>query len=222
MSYDPERPVRIGTRLKALPVCVIDFETTGIDAKARAVEVGLARFEGPELVSRYTTRINPGAGVEIPEEASKIHGIWAKDVEGKPSIQEVFSSELVRSLLRGAAPCAYNAPFDHRFMPWDVLTEVLAPTWPWLDGLVMVRALDRFVKGPGRHKLDVTCKRHGVELLEAHSALADTTAAGHLLFKLAGKLDLLDRSAADVLLWSRKKAADQWHDFESYLATQRA
>src|SRR3972149_4178140 len=57
-----------------LNIACIDFETTGPDPKTcEPVELAVVRFEGGEVVSRYSTLIEPDAA--IPPEATAIHGI---------------------------------------------------------------------------------------------------------------------------------------------------
>jgi DNA polymerase-3 subunit epsilon len=149
-----------------------------------------------------------------------IHGITDDRVKAAPSLLDLFSGDLVQTLLAGAQPCAYNAPYDRRYMPWAQLTSVLDPDWPWIDPLVWVKELDKYAKGSWRHKLTTTCARHGVELGAAHDALNDALACGQLAFKLLPRFagsSLL----ADVLSKQLRLQAQQWSDFEAWKARNR-
>ena len=62
------------------PLVFFDLETTGINvASDRIVEFSFLKVEPSGLKTTNTQRINPE--IPIPEEASKIHGIYDKDVE---------------------------------------------------------------------------------------------------------------------------------------------
>lgn len=214
LILDPERPLRITTPLRDCPMVVIDFETTGIDASARAVEVALCRFENGQLVDTDARRLDPG--IPIPEEASRIHGIYDDDVRGCPDVATYFTTERSRELLRGAAPAAYNADYDRQFMPWAVLTDVLSPRWPWLDPMVWVRDVDRFLRGAGKNKLENACRRRGIDLVDAHAAAADAQAAGELMVQLAAETENAQIQIGRVLQIQADLAAIQWLDFEHW------
>lgn len=213
-------------RWNEVPTVWIDTETTGVRPGAdRAVQVGLARFEPDsngygQFVSAVTELVNPGR--PIPAEASAIHGITGRDVEGAPSISWLFEQDQVRWMLEHAQPGAYNAPFDRHFVPpfgedW---------TWPWLDSLCMIRLVDRYAKGKGRHKLEVSCKRHGIELTKAHDAGADARAAGELFYRLMAKASYAGSPLAsmktatlgELLRFTERQAAEEWYRWNEFKA----
>jgi DNA polymerase III subunit epsilon len=210
-------PVPYLARWDSVPIVVLDFETTGIRPGIdRAVEAGLARFEGGKLVRQLGSLLDPQ--MPIPAEASGIHGIGDADVAGKPLVTEFFARDDVAELLQGAQPAAYNAGFDHWFVPPWALADW---TWPWLDALTLVRAVDRYARGDGRHRLSAACARHGVALANAHRADDDARAAGELFFKLmAGDLWPEPPCLGDLLGWMRQQDALQWSDFNGWLARQ--
>jgi DNA polymerase-3 subunit epsilon len=220
--YDPRRPVRFDALLSATALVVIDTETTGVGSTDAACEIGIARFEGDKLVGSSSSRCNPGK--PIPEGATAVHGITDADVADKPTPSEYMQQPNVQELLRGAQPAAYNAPFDRRMLPWQALEGVLAQDWPWLDVMVLLKSIDRFAKGAGRHKLTTACERHGIELVGAHGALADATATGQLFYKLAPVYFEKHKpvTVGKALELTQRAAAEQWADFESYWAKKAA
>lgn len=197
----------------AAPSCFIDTETTGVRAGTdRAVQVGFARFERGKLVRTVSFQVNPG--MPIPAEATAVHGITDAHVKDAPTIGEVFARDEVLALLDGAQPGAYNAAFDRHFVPpfgdW---------TWPWADALSLVRSVDRFARGRGRHRLEAACERHGVRLAKAHDAGADAAAAGELFYKL-GRRVFGKSPLGDALKWQRDAESAEWHRFSGWLASQ--
>jgi DNA polymerase-3 subunit epsilon len=218
MSYRPALPLL--SRWSDVPICMIDFETTGIRVGAdRAVSIGMVRFErGAPSASVYSL-IDPG--MLIPAEAIEVHGISNADVAGAPTIEEFCASEAVQDALRDAQPAAYNAPFDKSFFPPSALPDY---TWPWLDALTFVRRVDRYARGKGRHKLTAVCERHGIALDNAHNAAADALAACAVLHKLLplvfkrepGK----EPTLSEVLHFVMVEDANEWQRFNEWVAQQ--
>lgn len=204
------------------PLVIVDFETTGPEpAEAQPVSIAAARFEqGTERASFYTL-INPGC--PIPPAATEIHGIHDADVAGAPELVDV-AHELWK-LAWDALPCGYNgASFDkailHRFIE-GTDCPLFERAQGWIDPLVMIRSIDRYAPGSGRHKLATACERWGVPMAEgeAHNALGDVRATGRLLTELVR----LDKVRADVTLGRmlqhiELKRAEQERDFQAYRA----
>lgn len=210
------QPIPWKARWHEIPIVLLDFETTGLKPGIdRVVEVGLARFENRKLVAELGARIDPG--IPIPAEATAIHGIGDADVEGAPTIDDFFAFTEPRTLLAGAQPAAFNAPFDKWFCPPSALADW---TWPWLDTLTLVRHVDKYQSGKGRHKLSAACERHGIVLAKAHSAQDDARAAGELFFKLAERVVADDMPMGQLLCKMVGAAADDWIDFQSWLGKQ--
>lgn len=166
---------------------VFDVETTGLDDSSdRVVELGLARFEDARCVDTWGTLVYPG--IEIPQEATSIHGISTADVATAPPFIRALP-EIIR-IARDAWPVAYNAGFDHRFWSQEMSRTAIAdlqvpifdPGFRWLDPLVWVRHVDGIWAG---NKLTQVCERYGVSIVNAHRATDDAVAAGHLLTRLA-------------------------------------
>jgi len=211
-----------------LNIACIDFETTGPDPKTcEPVELAVVRFEGGEVVSRYSTLIEPDAA--IPPEATAIHGITDEMVRERGTAASMAWAD-AQHLLRGAIPCAYHAPFGstilHRIMVDALDGQAVArwleleTAWPWLDPLVWVRQLDRFVAGKGRHTLSAACARRGIVLEGAHRAAADAEAAGRLLFHPSLRALGGSSTISEVLRRQSATAADQQADFERWRASQ--
>lgn len=199
MLFDLDRP------WWDFPLAIVDFETTGPDPlECAPVSFACIRLQRGQECGGFQTLLNPRC--PIPEGATAIHGITDADVEHAPDLADV-ARELI-AVCEGALPVAYNAPFDRelfiRFGPLDGRCALFDPAQKWLDPLVMIRKLDHYVAGSGRHKLERTCERWGVPFCApasshyyyqassgAHDALADVRAVGRLLDRLVwlGKLN---------------------------------
>jgi DNA polymerase-3 subunit epsilon len=209
-----------------LPVVVIDFETTGVDpAECMPVEIACARIEGGKVVAEHSALINPG--VPISEGAIAVHGITEEMVKdaGKPAVVIELALQAVDAW--ECLPAGYNGHFFDR----TILQRIVAttresglashPHWPWLDPLVAIREVDRFVKGKGRHQLGKVCERRGIKLEGAHRALADVKATAALLFHF----DVLnwlgkDSTPTETLRRQMRFAEAQERSFQEWKARQ--
>lgn len=206
---------------REVPICFIDTETTGLNiATDRACEVGFARFEAGVCKDAFSFRVNPG--MPIPTEATAVHGITDKDVEKAPTLAQVFALDPVVAVLENAQLASFNWPFDRHFLPIGTFPA----DWPGLDCLSLVRVVDKFAKGKGRHKLSAACERHGIKLEKAHSAGADARAAGELFYKLApnvvvpGKGSIVDWTLGQLLCWQAIEEAKSWYNFNLWRSQQ--
>lgn len=207
------------------PWTVIDLETDGVDPLTCApVELAIVRFELGKVVHRWSTLINPGR--PIPEEASTIHGITDDMVADAPDFEAAMAHAIGGYYLDGdTLPVAYHAPFDrailHRLAgaKHGHRTLALDSDLPWVDPLVVVRHVDRFVPGKGRHKLEQACARRGIEVGGAHRALADAEACGLLLCKLYDEA-LGEMTVGELLRKQQIRAAEQEAAFEAWKAAQ--
>lgn len=198
-----------------VPTAWIDTETTGkYPGVDRTVQVGIARFEAGKPVAHDQWLVDPG--IPIPAEATAIHGITDEMVKGAPTLAELFAGTSIQHLLEGAQPGAFNSPFDRNFVP-----PIGDHSWPWLDCLSFVRKTDRYAPGKARHRLEATCKRHGIELQQAHSAGADARAAGELFYKLARENFPKIYTMGQALGWQRRIEAVEWFRFFEFKTSPR-
>ena len=164
-------------------IAVVDVETTGFsNQEDRVIEVGIVIFEQGEVVERYGQLVNPGRA--IPEAVVKLTGIKDEDVETEPPFEEVATEVLKH--LQAAVIVGYNLSFDKGFL--SVELERAGLTWPEaseLDPLIFARQLH---KGRGGNKLGQVAERLGISLENAHRAVDDAEATGHVLFALAEQL----------------------------------
>lgn len=199
----------------SVPIVALDTETTGIAVGTdKAVSVALVRFEGGKEVGAYSSLVNPG--FPIPGSATDIHKITDAMVDGAPTIDAVFAESRVTQLLEGAQLSAFNWRYDREFIPRFGDDR---DRWPWLDPFPVIQHIDEFVKGQKRHTLEVSCTRHGVELLDAHSAEADARAALQLLLNVAPRV-YSKWSLGDALHWQLTQEANRWHNFMGWLSKQ--
>ena len=88
------------------PVIFFDLETTGVSvANDRIVEIGLVKLF-PDGKKEVKTRVlNPT--IEIPKEASDVHGITNIDVQDMDTFSEIAKS--MNEYFKGCDLCGYNS-----------------------------------------------------------------------------------------------------------------
>jgi DNA polymerase-3 subunit epsilon len=204
------------------PILILDTETTGLDTHDRIIQLGLARFDQGKVVATWGSLV--WAGVEIPEQATKIHGIRTVDIANAPPWTAVLPKVIEMS--RGAHPAAYNEMFDKRMFAsemarlkvevQDLPLPIFHPHHRWIDPLVWTRSIDRFVKGTGRHKLFKVCERRGIPLPNAHDAVADAVAAGQVLWDMRHEIG--DMTVTELLRQQQLLSDAQERQFAAWRA----
>jgi DNA polymerase-3 subunit epsilon len=203
-----------------------DTETTGVDVEqdrivtACIVEVG---GQTPPLTANWL--INPG--VDIPEQASAVHGITTEKAktEGQDAAEGI--AELVAGLtqvvLAGTPLVIMNAPFDLTILDREArrygvqpLSDVVGDELRVVDPRVIDKRLDMY--RPGKRTLTDLCRHYDVKLDGAHSADADAIATCRVAWRLGQKYPKL----AALRLEELHAQQAEWHaawaaDFQAHL-----
>lgn len=175
-----------------------DLETTGVDPRtARIVTSALVTINGRD---REDLEMLADPGVDIPEAASKVHGIttdYARE-HGRPHAEVLAETiERIRAgWSSGATLIVYNAAYDLSVL------RALEPTFtvdgPVFDPYVVDRKMNKFRKG--KRTLESVCAHYGVPLDNAHEATADAVAAARVAWKLAREFPELTQFTSDELM----------------------
>lgn len=162
---------------------VIDLETTGLypSGSDRVVEFAAVYVsECGQIEGEWTTLLNPGRDVG----PTHLHGIAAKDVLDAPRFADI-APHVLRSIA-GRTVVAHNASFDTRFLAAEfVRAGVPLGTLP-LPYLCTMQLSPHFLHSSSR-RLGDCCAAAGIELTNAHSALADAHATAQLLSCFLGR-----------------------------------
>jgi DNA polymerase-3 subunit epsilon len=171
------------------PLLALDLETTGLDtANDRIVTAAVISIQPGTSPATHTWLADPG--MEIPEEAAKIHGISTEYArqhgqDAATVVNEV--ADLLSSLWCDSTPlCAFKAGFDLSLLYAELQRHHQRPldiAGPVVDPFCIDRAVDRYRKG--RRTLSAVCQHHGVRLEDAHTSDADALATARLAWRLA-------------------------------------
>lgn len=210
-----------------------DLETTGVDPEnARIVSACVAVIDGtgfePPAIREWF--VNPG--VEIPAEASAIHGITteracAEGMDPAVAMEEILCA-LEVDLSMGVPLVIYNAPYDLTLFDREcrrhgvkTLTDdpVIMGEFPVIDPLVLDKHLDKFRKG--KRTLEAACQHYGCALDGAHDSTQDALAAARVAWRIAQKYPAIAAMPLDDLHEMQKIAKlAQDISFAEYLTKQ--
>lgn len=204
------------------PLLGFDTETTGVDVTGDRVVTAALVHRVPGVGTEVRTwLIDPG--VEIPEEASAIHGITTEHARAHgrqpaEALEEV-AAELARHLAQGTPVVAYNAAFDLSLLDHELVRHGL-PTLPdrlghsvgpVIDPLVLDRWKDRY--RAGKRRLGDLTELYGITSDgDLHTAEVDVLATLDLLAALVDRYPDLDETDLIALHHRQAGAHAAWAD----------
>lgn len=166
------------------PLVFLDLETTGVNvASDRIVEIALLKINPDGSEEEKVVRINPE--MPIPEQASRIHGIYDEDVKNAPSFREV--ARTLGKFLEGCDLAGFNSNrFDipllaEEFLRADV--DIDFKKRKFVDVQAIFHKMEKRTLGAAYR---FYCNK---TLTDAHSAMADARATYEVL---KAQLDLYE------------------------------
>jgi len=183
----PPAPAPFGpaTPLVALPVLVLDTETTGLDpAVARVVSVGAVRLHGRTLYRGLTIDRLVRPDIAIPVASSRIHGITDAMVAEAPAFADVLPE--LAAMGAGTVVVGHNIGFDLAV----IAAEAARAGRPWtapdsLDTLLLAAALEPDLTDLN---LESLAARHAIQVTGRHTALGDALVTAELYLRLLPRL----------------------------------
>jgi DNA polymerase-3 subunit epsilon len=166
------------------PLIIFDLETTGLaPVEDRIIEIAYEKISPSGEITAYCERINPGK--PIPEDASRVNGIYDKDVAEAPSFAKL--SYKLWSMFEGADVGGFNViNFDLPFLKGEfslVGKNFDFTTRKVLDAKILyhkMSARDMFAP----RNLEAAYKLYcGKEHTEAHTGAGDVRATVEILEK---------------------------------------
>lgn len=166
------------------PLCVFDLETTGTNiTQDRILEIAVIKLMPNGDVLRKSNVLNPT--IPIPPESSAIHGITEADVIGKPTFKEVakdYARFMEGADLAGFAVLKFDVPMlVEEFLRADV--EFDYSRKKIVDAQKIFHLMEkRTLSAAYRFYVDK-------ELVDSHSAVADTEATLEVLLAQVARYD---------------------------------
>ncbi len=186
------------------PICFFDLETTGIQvSKDRIVEISILKIFPNGNKESKTWRVNPE--MDIPKEASDIHGITNKMVENHPTFNQLAAE--VYQIIKDSDLAGFNSDrFDIPLLAEEMLRAKIDFD---LKNNVTVDVQTIFFKKEQRTLsagYQFYCNKN---LDGAHSAEADTMATYEILLAQLKKYPDLENDVKTLSEFTtRRKTAD--------------
>lgn len=205
------------------PLLSFDCETTGVSPTTdRLVTIALVEANATERTSESDHWVID-AGIDIPEEASDIHG-WTTErvrAEGVPpeTVLDDVAARIRSHLHRGLPLVAYNASFDLTFLNAELARLDLEPIdpRPVVDPFIIDKHIDRYRKG--KRTLTACADHYNVSLDGAHDAAADALCAARLAWRVGQIPPVADMTLDELhdsqVTWAREQAESLAEYFES-------
>lgn len=158
------------------PLAFFDLETTGVNvAIDRIVEIAVVKVFPDKSKEHFHQIVNPQ--MPIPSDASKIHGIWNEDVADKPTFDDIAPA--LHEFLLDCDLSGFNAiKFDIPILCEEFLRAGInfdIKDRKFVDVQVIFHKMEeRTLKAAYKFYCDK-------DLVDAHTALADTNATFEIL-----------------------------------------
>lgn len=179
------------------PYVVLDFETTGLSAQDRVIEVAAIRVDGRGL-TEFHTLCHPGRA--LPPFITELTGLTDADLAEAPPTTAAIRRLMAELLYDEPILVAHNAAFDRRFLDQELSRDGVDPyAGPVLCTMKLSRRL--FPQMPS-HRLEVLLNHWQIPIGRHHRALEDVRATAQLLDRL-----LQAAAEAGVDPVSRKRTA---------------
>ena len=195
------------------PICFFDLETTGTNVvKDRIVEIGIFKVFPNGNKEQYRWLVNPG--IPIPLEVAEVHGITDEKVKDEPSFKVL--SRKVYDILRDSDLGGYNS--DRFDIPLLVEELLRAGVDIDLKKMVSVDVQTIFHKKEKRTLSAANKIYCDKELVEAHSALADTMATYEVLLSQIERYEDLENDIKSLSSFTKRR---ETLDFAGFLALNK-
>lgn len=169
------------TPLRALRYVVFDTETTGLRPTDgdELLSIGAVQVVNGRLLTSETFERLIDPGRDIPEVSTRIHGITADMVKGKPPTRIVLPQ--FRRFVGDAVLVAYNISFDMKFLSLKEDEAGVKFDNPVLDALLLSIYLHPDLPD---HSLNGVADFFGIDISGRHTAVGDALATAALWVRL--------------------------------------
>lgn len=195
------------------PICFFDLETTGIDiTKDRIVEISILKVYPNGNKESKTWLVNPT--IPIPKAASDVHGITDERVANEPTFKEL--AKKIHNMIKDSDLAGYNSDrFDIPLLAEEMLRAEVDFD---LGNRVSVDVQTIFHKMEQR-TLSAAYKFYcGKDLIDAHTASADTNATYEILKAQLDRYDSLENNIKKLSEFTYRKQIADFAGFIGYNA----
>lgn len=192
------------------PICFFDLETTGVNvAKDRIVEIAILKVFPNGNKESHTWRVNPG--MPIPPESTAIHGISDEMVANEPTFKDLAAK--VYGLIKDSDLGGFNSNrFDIPLLAEELLRAEIDFDLKKALAVDVQTIFHKMEKRTLEAAYRFYCNK---DLLDAHSAAADTNATYEVLKAQLERYPDLENDIASLADFSSHK---DHADFAGYIS----
>lgn len=188
----------------AKPICFFDLETTGTNvAKDRIVEISILKIHPNGNKESKTWLVNPG--ISIPKEVVAIHGISDEKVANEPTFKEL--SKEIYQIIKDSDLGGFNSDrFDIPLLAEEMLRAEVDFDMKNMVSVDVQTIFHKMEKRTLAAAYKFYCDK---ELIDAHSAAADTEATYEVLLSQLDRYPELENNIKKLSEFStRRKSVD--------------
>ncbi len=192
------------------PICFFDLETTGTNiAKDRIVEIAILKVYPNGNKESKTWLVNPE--MPIPEEVSAIHGITDEQVAQEPTFKDL--SKDVYKMIKDCDLGGFNSDrFDIPLLAEEMLRADVDFDMKSMAAIDVQTIFHKMEKRTLGAAYKFYC---GKELVDAHSAEADTLATYEVLLSQLDRYPELENNVKKLAAFSTHR---RFVDFAGFIA----
>ena len=186
------------------PLCFFDLETTGVNVTTdRIVEIAVLKLHPKGTREVKVWRVNPEC--PIPAQASAVHGIYDADIADEPNFKTL--SKTIYNFIRNSDLAGYNSDrFDIPLLAEEMLRAEIDFDISHFKTIDVQTIFHKMEQRTLTAALKFYCNE---ELVDAHSAMADTKATHDVLMAQLERYDELEGDVDSLNVFTtRKKSAD--------------
>lgn len=191
---------------------VLDVETTGVSPFNRVCEIGMTKIVHGEIVDKFDTLINPETSITN----TIFHGIKDWMVKDAPVFSEVAPSLI--DFMDDSVLVAHNAPFDMRFMRYELqrLNTDLSHF-----ALCTLRIARRLHPEYPTHRLDYMLQEYDIINEWAHRAVNDAYCSAKLFLEMKHEMQTFGIDSLKSLEKWKMPYYHKWCNVTSVKKTKR-
>ncbi|MGT2680197.1 bifunctional DnaQ family exonuclease/ATP-dependent helicase [Streptococcus ratti] len=172
---------------------VVDLEATSASSSASIIQVGIVIIENNRIVQTYATDVNPHE--KLSQAIVSLTGITDSRLQKAPDFSEVAAD--IYELIADSIFVAHNVKFDANLLAEHLFLEGYELLNPRVDTVELAQI---FYPTFEKYSLGNLTELLGIELSDAHTAIADAKATAELFLKLKKKMAALPRITLEKIL----------------------
>ena len=182
------------------PLCFFDLETTGVNVtKDRIIEIAVLKLHPDGTKEDKVWRVNPEC--PIPAQVSAVHGIYDADVANEPNFKAL--SKTIYNFIKNSDLAGYNSDrFDIPLLAEEMLRAEINFDMSDFKSVDVQTIFHKMEQRTLSAALKFYCNE---ELVDAHSAMADTRATFDVLMAQLERYDELDGDVDSLSVFTTRK-----------------